>query len=356
MNNPVKEIDNREVIEDEAGLWLAKIDGRELESEEVRELLAWMRRSDFHREYLLTLARQWDGMGVLDKLAVLFPLTEPEKKTEAAGGAGNRWLVPWLPAWSGLLAFSLVVVMVVLQPWGQSQQFYTTAVGETQRYLLSDGSTLTLNTNTHVLIDYNETRRKVTLIQGEANFDVAKNPDKPFMVYAGSGVVQAVGTAFNVRYTQSKAADDIVTEGRVSVIRQTAVSPTLPALNIRDQAPALLDAGQRIQYSEVSQPAEAVPIEEELLSRRLAWQSGSLIFKGETLEQAIAEISRYTDKKLIIADPSLRQLEVGGRYRTDNIDELLSSLAGVMDIDIQYLPGGSIQLSAKENSNNLKNK
>ena len=353
MTTPVTDKINQEAIEDEAGLWLAKIDGRQLAQEEVRELLAWMRRSEFHREYLITLARQWDGMAALNKLAALFPLSESEiaSKKQSGKSAGLAGL-KWLPQWQPVVAFSLVLFVVVLawQPFSSSQprNIYTTEVGETGRYLLSDGSTITLNTNSQLKVDYNDAQRKVTLIQGEANFDVAKDPTKPFMVYAGSGVVQAVGTAFNVRYVESKGVDVIVTEGRVSVIRQHTGSPALPALDIREQAPTLLDAGQGVQYSEATEVIEPIPIATDALARKLAWQKGSLVFKGESLTQAVAEISRYTDKQLVIADSSLASLEVGGRYRTDDIDNLISSLADVMDIEIQYLPGDKIQLSAKK--------
>ena len=370
MTTPVTDKINQEAIEDEAGLWLAKIDGRQLAQEEVRELIAWMRRSDFHREYLITLARQWDGMAALNKLATLFPLSNSEMATSKNASRNSRsgnsntaktkWLPLWLPALAktgagqAVLAFSLMLVVVVAwqSPLSfnsqQAQQSYTTAVGETERYLLADGSTLTLNTNSLVNVNYSDTQRKVTLIKGEANFDVAKDPSKPFMVYAGSSVVQAVGTAFNVRYTELKEIDVVVTEGRVSVIRQYTHSPDLPALDIREQAPTLLDAGQSVQYSEVAELIEPVPIASDALARKLAWQQGSLVFKGESLTQAVAEISRYTNKQLIITDSALGLLAVGGRYRTDDIDNLLTSLADVMDIDLHYLPGDKIQLSAKK--------
>ena len=342
----------RETIEDEAGLWLAKIDGRELTQDETRELLVWVRRSDFRREYLVSLAQQWDGMGALNKLATLFPISEDESSATSHGPRSfSQWLPEWLPQWSPALAMSLVLLALVLAwpPFFQpTQATYVTDVGETGRYLLSDGSTVTLNTNSELEIDYKDAQRKVILRRGEASFEVAKDPDRPFMVYAGSGVVQAVGTAFNVRFFESRSVDVIVTEGRISVIRQHEASPDLPALEFRQQQPALLDAGQFIQYSEAGELELPVPLEDEEVARRLAWQSGSLIFKGETLEQVIAEISRYTTKQLIIADASLNNLEVGGRYRTDDIDSLLNSLADVMNIDIRYLPSDKVSLSEKK--------
>ena len=163
-------------------------------------------------------------------------------------------------------------------------------------------------------------------------------------------MVQAVGTAFNVRFSGPEfkdLVDVIVTEGRVSVVNRYSESAKNPA-NSNPLSQHLLDAGQRGQYSEASESVELMPAEAEVILRKLAWQKGSLAFKGETLAEAIAEISRYTHKQLIIADASLNSLEVGGRYKTDDIDSLLSSLADVMGIDIVFLPGEKILLSEKK--------
>ena len=350
----------KERIEDEAGLWLVRLDGRQLSPEETRELKAWLRRSDYHRDYLTRLAKQWDGMAALNKLATLFPLAD--NNLGRAGHSNNKqthagFATKWLPQWQPVLAFSLMLV-VVLAGW-QSSLFdpaassgvYITAVGETKRQVLSDGSVITLNTNTQVQVSYTDKQRKVSLLQGEANFDVAKNTQQPFVVYAGQGLVRAVGTAFNVRLSEAGdvgLVDVIVTEGRVKVRSRYAEPYEQPLAGQHPLSQRLMDAGQRVQYSDASELVEAIPTEEEALLRKLAWQKGSLVFKGETLAQAVAEISRYTDKRLTIADASLKSLQVGGRYKTDDIDSLLSSLAEVMNIKITYLTEKDIQLSAKK--------
>ena len=373
-NQPIdKAAQAQELIEDEAGLWLVKIDGRPLSQQETRELLAWVRRSDYHRDYLLTLARQWDSMAVLDKLATLFPLAEPAQTPHKTSGfAGLAALRPhWaLPLWQPVIALSLVMVAVMLswQPaliFGEppTQATFITAVGESASHRLSDGSEIILNTNSRVRVEYNDSQRHVILLQGEAHFEVAKNPDKPFKVYAGTGVVQAVGTAFNMRLSGADDVAVMVTEGRVNVlshyiavpeaVSEMAAADKTPSVISKPQ-PVFLNAGQQVQYSDATGVDAPASVATDAVARKLAWQQGSLIFKGETLEQAIAEIARYTDKRLIIADASLGQLAVGGRYKTDNIDNLLASLADVMNIDLQYLPGGQVTLSAKKTETYIK--
>lgn len=351
-------------IEEEAGLWLIKIDERQLSQDETRELLVWVRRSDYHRNYLVRLAGQWDSMAALSKLSALFPLVEYQAE-KGRGSTGHWWSTGsgvFGISWQPVAALCLVIAVIVgwqstLFLGASAPKNYITDVGELGRHTLSDGSIISLNTNTQVQVDYSGSHRKITLLQGEANFDVAKNKDKPFMVHAGSGVVRAVGTAFNVRFAGRDTVAVIVTEGRVNVMSQGVALTAGFKGQVGDQH-VILDAGQRVLYSEVSEKNDAmsidvVPIDPDVLERKLAWQQGSLVFKGETLEKAIAEISRYTTKQLIIADASLSLLEVGGRYRTDNIDSLLMSLADVMDIEIQYLSNNKIQFIEK-NKNKLK--
>ncbi len=157
-----------------------------------------------------------------------------------------------------------------------------------------------------------------------------------------------MGTAFNVRFFESSKVDVTVTEGRVRVVGQQPGSPELPALSLREPVPALLAAGEGLQYSELGVSAEPQLLDNEALSRKLAWQTGSLVFKGEPLSTVVKEISRYTDKQLIITDGALASLAVGGRYRTDDIDRLLVSLAEVMKIDIEYVSDDKIHLSSKK--------
>jgi transmembrane sensor len=110
----------------------------------------------------------------------------------------------------------------------------------------------------------------------------------------------------------------------------------------KDQREALLGAGDALRYSEVIESFKTM--EQEESQRILAWHEGSLVFKGETLEQAVAEISRYTDKELIISDDSLKDLRVGGHYKLDDIDALLASLGRGLGISVDFAQMDSNQI------------
>ena len=68
-----------------------------------------------------------------------------------------------------------------------------------QIHRLHDGSIVELNKGAQISIRYSGDERRVDLLSGEAYFEVAKNPDRPFIVSARGIDVKAVGTAFNVR-------------------------------------------------------------------------------------------------------------------------------------------------------------
>lgn len=373
MGDNLSVFPDKAAIKEEAGLWIVRMDSRKLDDDEIQELREWVKRSDFHREYLLKLAANWDAMSVLRELGEMFPLPEKEE-TQTSHSAWSRlnkriWEILRSPmgiAASGLASLLVAGSLLLFHPEqmrGTSSEEYVTAVGERQSYTLEDGTVMSLNTNTRIQVNYTEARRSVSLLQGEATFEVAKNPERPFVVYAGTGLVWAVGTAFNVRH-DAGLVDVIVTEGRVKVFSDTSATDSIaPSLKVasdaveapveasspvaqNDQREALLGAGGALRYREVIESFKTM--EQEESQRILAWHEGSLVFKGETLEQAVAEISRYTDKKLIIADESLKTLRVGGHYKLDDIDALLASLGRGLGISVDFtqIDGNQIVFSS----------
>ncbi len=170
-----------------------------------------------------------------------------------------------------------------------------------------------------VEVSYQDDRRTLRLIQGEAFFDVAPDSSRPFTVYAGTGSVQALGTAFSV-HVRGSTVEVAVTDGNVQI--RSAVSQT--AQQAADNEPSLAQAGQMVEYSQRSSTVKNLPANE--LKRLLAWRTGMLIFKGETLASVIDEITRYGDQNIVIADPNIRHLEIGGRFKIGDTDSLLSVL------------------------------
>ena len=202
-------------IKERAASWLVRLNSGEISPEEEQALAEWMEADELHREALFKLAKQWDSMAILSDLAALFPLpnTRFQGSARHAPSAENSDKRGWggfgqalshyafSRFFQGAVAFSLVCTLaIVFLPamqkilLGVGAPHYVTVIGERSTFTLSDGSVVTLNTNSELVVDFSEGRRDIRLSRGEANFDVAKNPDRPFVVRAGDGVVWAVGT------------------------------------------------------------------------------------------------------------------------------------------------------------------
>ena len=351
-----------QAIKQEAALWAVRMQGYTYKTdsgippEQARELKAWLDQSERHREAFITMAAGWDAMAVMEDLADIIPVSDfvpPQSASDTRASAAGPW------AWSPFAAMASVM-LCVLVAWSllspQQPQLYRTAIGEQASYTLADGSVVTLNTASQLRVDYSDQRRAVTLLQGEAHFDVAKNPERPFMVYADQGMVWAVGTAFTVHYRQDYV-DVTVTEGRVKVYAELSqpsavpklspdLSPNPPPAEQTQPREALLLAGEQAAYKQSILSQQSLP--PTRLEKKLAWRSGALVFKGETLAQAMAEIARYTDRELIITDPALAELTVGGRFKTDDIDELLLALAASLNLKAEAGAKQSLRFSARQ--------
>ncbi len=369
----VTEFPNINQIKDEAVTWVVKIHGltfgtgQPLPAEQARALRAWMSQSDLHRDYFLKTMATWDAMDILKDLAEVLPLSElnmsPAHRRASSASAAPWWqglasqfkTRVWVLAGSaGGLAMLVLLGMLTLQ----HPSSFQTDIGEQARYTLADGSVLMLNTDSLVEVDYTNKQRKIHLKRGEANFEVAKNKGRPFVVHAGSGMVWALGTSFNVDHRGDRVGV-VVSEGRVNVFsgvsleaqshRAAPGSPGPVGESIEWESPrltVLLSGGEAAQYQDGIVSKEALP--QDIMDKKLAWQAGALLFEGETLEEAMQEISRYTRRQLVIVDPAIRDTRVGGRFKTDNIDVLLNALAKSLKLKMVKGEGQQILFSADD--------
>ncbi|HVW72609.1 MAG TPA: FecR domain-containing protein [Rhizomicrobium sp.] len=167
------------------------------------------------------------------------------------------------------------------------QESYSTSIGETREVVLSDGSLVTLNTDSQVLVHYTKTARHIRLVHGEALFDVAKNRKRPFIVMAADTQVRAVGTSFTVRLLPQQPVQVMVREGVVEIKR-----PQVP------QAPPVRLAANTLAVAPPEAPISTEAVPEPQVTRNLAWREGRIAFDNETLANAAREFSRYSDVQI----------------------------------------------------------
>jgi transmembrane sensor len=317
-------------IDEEAALWAWRMDSPTVTAAERQAYETWLRQDPRHVKASKELQGVWralDGLAEAKREEKIATFSEARKQVR---GARQRW---WLAA----AALALITVSAIWLNRGSEGQILATAVGQQRNFTLADGSVVALNTNTIVETDLRRRSREIYLRKGEAHFRVSHDTSRPFLVHAGDAVVRAVGTEFEVRVLPDQHVDVVVTEGRVEVrpieASGTAASGAMSAVTVR-----ALSAGQRL--STASRDYAVTAVSAEQLSTELAWREGAIVFDGERLSDAIAEVERYTDARIIVSDPAVASLRVGGRFRTGDMQEFFDALQAALPVTIRRTTGG----------------
>jgi transmembrane sensor len=344
INQKITQQQSNERIEEtrlnDASDWIAKLD-RSLTKSEKKQLSQWLSLHVMNVEVLFEVAQMWDKMDDLSRLSDIFPQTDVKQKqtrnTIAAIAASFIVALTLMLYQSGsnFLPFiqnsSSIVAM---------QASYQTNVGESNTINLPDNSKIVLNTNSFVQVKYTQNSRIIELLRGEIHVDVAHDTSRPLSVIAGGKIIQAVGTAFNVEM-QSELVELIVTDGKVLVAqRDTAVGNNIEQMAKKlPQHSMAISKGEKVDLDTVGKTQDKVtkvdPIE---IAANLSWRQGNIIFRGESLAEAMVEISRYTDIKFELADnEELQKVQVAGMFKTGDVTGLLDVLTRNFNISYQKL-------------------
>jgi transmembrane sensor len=328
----------------EASTWIAKLD-RELSSEEKREIRHWIGLDPRNKTVLSEMAVLWDEMDSLSRLSELFP--HPVTETVENNRRRNFGIAAGIALLAAILLSNFFPDRSFenpLQPQVVAESaVFQTNVGELSEITLSEGSLLTLNTDSLVEIQFDEKQRNIHMQRGELHIEVAHDPSRPLNVLVGDRMFQAVGTAFAVRIDDQQRIELLVTDGMVRVglapdVSANAITPGQPEGSLS------VTKGQWVMLDQSSHQLEVLHPDD--IEVQLSWRNGNLVFRGESLGEATAEISRYTTVEFIFLDEDLQKIRVAGLFRAGDIDGFLSSLNANFDIVHQQIDEGTIQLSS----------
>ena len=232
------------------------------------------------------------------------------------GGARRR---SW-PIAVGLSVAAAVAVCVLAFSLMPRTQVFDTQTAQRQIATLSDGSTLTLDADSRVEVDYGRQRRDLRLVRGRAQFDVAHDPLRPFAVAVDGRMVVATGTRFSVEKLSSRFQVELY-QGRVSIM-----APARPGAQALETA---LTAGQ----SASAGPGAHDPVKVSVLSGDVGadWRQGSLVFDDEPLSTAIERVGRYTDMTLRVAEGA-GAVRISGVFRAGDIDAFVEGVTSVSPV------------------------
>jgi transmembrane sensor len=323
----------------EAADWYARLRAQNVSEIDAARFRAWIAADPAHRREFEAIDDFWDGLQVIaESPEVLCELGAIARRrataTRKKGRAGRP--ITWAAA-----AAVLLVIGVVAWIYRGGTDLYVTGVGEQRIETLSDGSVITLNTATEIRLQFSPDRRAVELVSGQANFEVAKDAGRPFIVTAGNRSVRAVGTQFDVFKSGDKVTVTLI-EGKVAVIPADAPTASTAASSNSKPDEIVLAAGEQLSYSlrsGVTPPSTAdIPHVE-------AWRARKLEFSDTPLAEAIAEANRYSAAQIVLQAPAFEDARISGRFEAGRNDLFAEGLEGYFHFHVERPGDGRIVLT-----------
>ncbi len=319
--------------EDAAAFWVVRMHSDQVTSEDERLFSAWLGEDPGHGEAYDRQNKLWRSVAALRldpaAMAGFAELREPSRR-------------PHRPTRRGLIAASLGGGVALAGGWlawdaAFGTHAYATEVGEQRRIVLDDGSSVTLNTDSALRVRFSRSERKLWLDKGQAYFSVVRDARRPFCLVVGDDELRGVGSAFDVRREGDKAKI-IVEEGRAELHRKPAAGVVEGGV-----AAAVLRPGQRL----VLAPASRVEISAVDARSVGSWRFGRLVFDSEPLGEAVAEINRYNERQIVIADPALADLAINGVFQTGKPEAFVQALTAAFPVEVRSQDAGGIYLERR---------
>ncbi|MBK0023874.1 FecR family protein [Ochrobactrum sp. S46] len=307
--------------------WFTRLRNVEPDDFTRQQFETWLKADPRHLREFRTLEEMWGSKPFVSAVASLnaAPLDAPILQHYPLSRR-SRWVPQALAA--AAIVFVTVGVWQLPNIRLKWQADYVSATGEKTTVTLPDGSIMILNTASAVSLHFEDGRRTVNLLQGEAFFDVQHDAEHPFRVAGGYGDVKVKGTAFSVRRTEEET-EVVLERGHVDV-----------SCLCDGDAQAELRPGQSI----VATSRALSPIQNVDAQRKLAWREGRIIFDNIQLGTVLDELRRYYRGKVLVTESRINKLVVTGSYRLDNIEGAIRTLADAAGVSMTRIPGGIIIL------------
>lgn len=311
-------------IEQEAALWVSRMD-RGLSETEQDQFIDWLGKDPRHADEFTRHSKNWSH---LDRLADWKPQNAPQPNRDLLAPHATSKVIPleessnkWIGSLSAIAAI-ITISGVVFWPKQESEQqkfqVPIVSIGNIEQRTLQDGSFVEINRGSALIVAFNDSERRIKMNRGEANFKVAKDKDKPFVVSAAGVQVIAVGTEFNVKTLPSQI-EVIVSEGMVQVNQ------------IDNSLTARVSAGEMVvvPLQSTDQPLEIIPLNPSEMQTALAWHPRLLDFSDVELQEVIDTFNQCNAPIFMcIEDSALAKLKVTATLRSDNVESFVRLMEG----------------------------
>lgn len=315
----------------EAAEWLTLLNSRTVSTNSVTAFRTW-RRDPVNAAAYSSVESIWKrAIRLADDPEARRILIEAQQRKPTVKGALSR------PGGRGVAAATVAVlagfIVVACLHFINGEKSYSTGVGEERTVHLSDGSKLKLDTDTSLSVRLSGRERRVQLTRGRALFDVARDAARPFVVDAGQTEVRALGTKFVVHRDRDRV-DVVLVEGSVRVERPKASAPRQ----------WIMQPGQNLSVAQGTKTAPRIEVVDPKLA--MSWTSGRLIFSETPLEDAVAEVNRYSQNKVILDVEGLVRAPISGAVDSGDTEAFVSAVCELYALTPNRLADGTVRLSA----------
>lgn len=311
LAEPMTDTVNPSELEDQAIEMLVHLHSGRATAADHLAYANWCQRTGHHAHAARKAEALWGAFPHTQK-AQQFVAPKPERRRRPVRAF-------WAAGMAACLAL-ITVSGVLHRPWSALYADHVTDPGERRELRLQDGSLLWMNGDTVLSVDYSQNRRGITLYQGQALFEVAKDPSRPFIVHAAQGDVQAVGTRFDM----DQRGDQVTVQVSEGIVQVSSGGEVVR-----------LPAGQSSAYRQGMAPQAEGEVD---VNNVATWQRGKLIFNARPLGDVLAELDRYIPGLLYLTDEALAARRISGIFEVDDPQAALDVLEQTQPLHITRLP------------------
>jgi transmembrane sensor len=321
-------------IDEAAALWLQRLREPLASADVIVAFEEWRNADACHGEAFERIARIWDGVethAVAPEILRMRrdALSHAQQLRDARPKPRRLWPYFAGAAWVAILA----AVGANLYFAGPKPLVYTTEVGERQSLILTDNSHVDIDADSSVSVEFTGKERHISLLRGQAFFQVAKDRSRPFVVESQGRDVVATGTEFNV--------ETLAQTLRVTLVEGHVLVRSVRASGGWGQVLAALEPGDEFTAGSPSRLAHGVNT-----LAITAWRHGKLMFDDTPVAEALAEMGRYSHETIAI-DPSATAIRVSGVFTVGDMAGLSSALESYYPVKLVADGQGNLTLTRR---------
>lgn len=305
---------------DDAIAWYLKLKDASVTQHDQQAFNAWLQQSPLHHFAYQEAKQLWQDIEAPIRLFHL---------QQSATPSNRRNERPWGWAVAALCMLGLLLNLELWREpanWDRLTADAVTTPGQMKQLLLADGSSLLLDGNSALDIEFDETYRGLTLRRGRLWVDVTQDAQRPFTITAGEASIKVIGTHFAVMHS-TDSVTVTVAEGQVAITDSQGHQ-------------ALLGGGKQVALIN----GELGPVSPVALPVALGWKEGRVVFDDAGMSEIVAQLERMLPGRLLLDTHAFSDVRLSGSFPVDQPEALLSALTHVSDIEVHRLPGDLLWL------------